>query len=210
MLIFMKHAKKFLDLKGDSERLHALHYADGRVYATDGYVLVWFDGDFGKRGSYDFVTGVEIEEPMPAFDKVIPPADDSAVYVTICALELAKLHKALKALKGILAMFVKGKDALSVQMTYESTGLAIEMLMPQLQVRYEVAGDMSNIAHDEPKRARVNVRQFADIAGYFVQRGTEMRLYAPLRVSRQSPILFTVERTGAVLTQMRDVTIFEA
>lgn len=207
MLIFMKHAKKFLDLKGDSERLHALHYADGRVYATDGHMLVWLDGDFGKRGSYDFVTGAEIEEQMPAFDKVIPPADDSAVYVTICALELAKLHTVLK---GILAMFVKGKDALSVQMTYESTGLAIEMLMPQLQVRYEVVGVMSNIAHDEPKRVRVNVRQFVDTAGYFVQRGTKMRLYAPLRVSRQSPILFTAERTGAVLTQMRDVTISEA
>ena len=40
MLIFMKHAKKFLDLKGDSERLHALHYADGQVYATDGYILI--------------------------------------------------------------------------------------------------------------------------------------------------------------------------
>lgn len=37
-----------------------------------------------------------------------------------------------------------------------------------------------------------------------------MRLYAPLRVSRQSPILFTAERTGAVLTQLRDVMISEA
>lgn len=207
MLIFMKHAKKFLDLKGDSERLHALHYADGRVYATDGYVLVWLDGDFGKRGSYDFVTGVEIEEPMLALNKVIPPADDSAVYVTIYALELAKLHKVLK---GLLAMFAKGKDTLSVQMIYESPGLTIEMIVPQLHVRYKAMGVMRNPAHGAPQRARVNVKQFADTIGYFVQRGTEMRLYAPLRVSRQTSILITAERTGVVLTQMRDVTIYKA
>lgn len=207
MLIFMKHAKKFLDLQGDSERLHALHYADGRVYATDGYVLVWLDGDFGKRGSYDFVTGAEIEEPMPAFDKVIPPVDSSSVYVTVCAWEIEKLYKVLK---GLLAMFAKGKDVLSVQMIYESTGLTIEMLTPQLHVRYKAVGVMSNPTHGEPPRARVAVRQFADIIGYFVQRGTELRLYAPLRVSRQTPILFAAERTGAVLSQMRDAEIYKA
>ncbi len=206
MLIFMKHAKKFLDLKSDNERFHALHYADGRVYAACAHRMAWFDGDFGKRGSYDFVTGVEIEEPMPAFDKVIPPVDDSAVCVTICALELAKLHTVLK---GILTMFVKGKDALSVQMTYESMGLTIEMIMPQLHVRYKVMGVMSNPTHDEPPRARVAVRQFADIIGYFVQRGNEIRLYAPLRAARQTPILFTAERTGAVLSQQRDTTIYK-
>lgn len=60
MLIFMKHAKKFLDLKNDSERFHALHYVGGRVYAACANMMAWLDGDFGKRGSYDFVTGAEI------------------------------------------------------------------------------------------------------------------------------------------------------
>ena len=207
MLIFMKHAKKFLDLKSDSERYHALHYAAGRVYAVSAYMMAWLDGDFGKQGSYDFVTGSELEESMPAFDKVIPPVNDGSVYITVCTSELAKLHTILK---GILTMFAKEKNALSVQMTYESTGLIIDMLMPQLQVRYVVVGVMSNFAHGKPKRARVNVKQLADTIGYFVQRGNEIQLYAPLRVSRQSPILFTAERTGAVLTQMRDVMISEA
>lgn len=207
MLIFMKHAKKFLDLKSDSERFHALHYADGRVYAACEYMMAWLDGDFGKRGSYDFVTGTEIEEPMPAFDKVIPPVNDGSVYITVCTSELAKLHTILK---GILAMFAKEKNALSVQMTYESTGLTIEMIMPQLHVRYKVMGVMSNPTHGEPPRARVAVSRFADIIGYFVQRGTELRMYAPLRVSRQTSILFTAERTGAVLSQQRDTTIYKA
>lgn len=207
MLIFMKHAKKFLNLKSDIEKFHALHYADGRVYAACEYMMAWLDGDFGKRGSYDFVTGTEIEELMPAFDKVIPPVNDGSVYITVCTSELVKLHTILK---GILAMFAKEKNALSAQMTYESTGLIIDMLMPQLQVRYVVVGVMSNFAHGKPKRARVNVKQFADTIGYFVQRGSKMRLYAPLRVSRQSLILFTAERTGAVLTQLRDVMISKA
>lgn len=61
MLTFFKNAKKFLDLKSAHEEYHALHYKEGRVYASSAHVLVWLDGEFGKRGSYDFVTG---KKPM--------------------------------------------------------------------------------------------------------------------------------------------------
>ena len=73
MLIFIKNAKKFLDLKSTDPEYHALHYKEGRVYASSPNVLVWLDGEFGKRGSYDFVTGEKADVQMPEFEKVIPP-----------------------------------------------------------------------------------------------------------------------------------------
>ena len=81
MLTFFKNAKKFLDLKSAHEEYHALHYKEGRVYASSPNVLVWLDGEFGKRGSYDFVTGEKADVRMPEFEKVIPPVDARAVHV---------------------------------------------------------------------------------------------------------------------------------
>ena len=62
MLTFFKNAKKFLDLKNVHEEYHALHYKEGRVYASSPNVLIWLDEEFGKCGSYDFVTG-DCSEP---------------------------------------------------------------------------------------------------------------------------------------------------
>ena len=57
MLTFMKNVKKFVDLKSENEKFHALHYTDSRVYASNPYMMVWIDGAFGKGGSYDFFDG---------------------------------------------------------------------------------------------------------------------------------------------------------
>ena len=206
MLTFMKNVKKFLDLKSDNEKFHALHYVDGRVYAASWHMMTWFDGDFGKHGSYDFTTGAELMDQTSPFPKVVPPVKENSVYAVYSPAELEELHVFLK---GIATMSVKKKDALSVQIEWEPVIMAFKVHEPKLQAQYAASSYMRNHPHDEHERACVNVKYLADIVGYFAQRKTEARIYAPLRVSRQTPILFTAEETGAVLCQRRDMTIFK-
>ena len=206
MLIFMKNVKKFLDLKSDNEKFHALHYTDGRMYAASWHMMAWLDGDFGKHGSYDLQSGAAIDVNRPDFAKVIPPVKDTSVCAIYSAAEIEELHTVLK---GIASMSAKQKDPLSVQMEWEPVIMAFKVREPKLQIQYDASSYMKNHPHDEHERARVNVRFLADILGYFAQRKTQVRIYAPLRVSRQTPILFTAEGTGAVLSQWRDTTIFK-
>ena len=206
MLTFMKNVKKFLDLKSGNEKLRALHYTDGRVYASDLYLMVWLDGDFGRCGSYDFATGESVEVEMPDFTKVIPPVKATSVCAIYSAAEVEELHTILK---GIVSMSAKQKDPLSVQMEWEPVIMVFKVRNAKLQIQYDASSYMQNHPHDEHERACVDARSLADIVGYFAQRKTQVCIYAPLRVSRQTPILFTAEGTGAVLSQRRDMTTFK-
>lgn len=66
---------------------------------------------------------------------------------------------------------------------------------------------MRNHTGDTSARARVNAKGLVDMVDYFWQRGNDMRIYAPLRVSLQTPLCFTANDTGGVLSQVRDAEI---
>lgn len=206
MLTFFKNAKKFLDLKSVHEEYHALHYKEGRVYASSAHVLVWLDGEFGKRGSYDFVTGEKVDVRMPEFEKVIPPVDARAVYVVLGSDELAKLHVVLK---GVAAIAAKVPELMPVRLRWESTGLNIKARVPIASVTYAAAGCVHGYTPDMDIRARAHTKHLADLIGYFYQRGGDLQIYAPLRVTNQSPLYFAADGTAGVLGQVRDAEIYQ-
>ncbi|MFC2638429.1 MAG: hypothetical protein ACFN0X_05875 [Mitsuokella sp.] len=206
MLIFIKNAKKFLDLKNASKAYHALHYADGRVYATGKTSLIWMDGEFGKRGSYDFVTGEKADVRMPEFEKVIPRVNEQSVYAMVPSQGLTKLRAVLK---GIAAMSAKVPDAATVYLTWGPLTLDIAVLSATISVKYPSEALMCNHTGSTLTRARVNAKSLADIVDYFCQRGDDMRIYAPLRVSLQTPLCFTAKGTGGVLSQVRNAEILQ-
>lgn len=206
MLTFFKNAKKFLDLKDIHKEYHALHYKEGRVYASSPNVLVWLDGEFGKRGSYDFVTGEKADVRMPEFEKVIPPVDARAVHVVLGSDELARLHVILKSIAAIAA---KVPELTSVRLRWEPTGLNVKARAPIASVTYAAAGRVHGYTPDMDIRARANTKHLADLIGYFHQRGGDLQIYAPLRVSNQSPLYFAADGTAGVLGQVRDVEIYQ-
>ena len=206
MLIFIKNAKKFLDLKNASKAYHALHYADGRVYATGKTSLIWLDGEFGKSGPYDFVTGEKVDVYVPEIRRVIPRVDEKSVYAMVPSQGLTKLRTVLK---GIAAMSVKVPDAATVYLTWGPLTLDIAVLSATISVKYPSEALMRNHTGGTSARARVNAKSLADIVDYFCQRGDDMRIYAPLRVSLQTPLCFTAKRTGGVLSQVRDAEIYQ-
>lgn len=205
MLIFIKNAKKFLDLKNASKAYHALHYADGRVYATGKTSLIWLDGEFGKSGSYDFVTGEKVDVYVPEIRRVIPRVnEEQSVYAMVPRDGLTKLRAVLK---GIAAMSAKVPDAATVYLTWGPLTLDIAVLSATISVKYPSEALMRNHTGSTLTRARVNAKSLADIVDYFCQRGDDMRIYAPLRVSLQTPLCFTANDTGGVLSQVRDAEI---
>ena len=206
MLTFFKNAKKFLDLKDIHKEYHALHYKEGRVYASSPNVLVWLDGEFGKRGSYDFVTGEKADVRMPEFEKVIPPVDARAVHVVLGSDELVKLHVLLKSIAAIAA---KVPELMSVRLRWESSGLNIKALAPIASVTYAAAGRVHGYTPDMDIRARAHTKHLADLIGYFYQRGTNLQIYAPLRVTNQSPLYFAADGTAGVLGQVHDTEIYQ-
>ena len=179
MLTFFKNAKNFLDLKSAQEAYHALHYKEGRGYALSANVLVWLDGEFGKRGSYDFVTGEKIDVRMPEFEKVIPSVDARAVYAVLGPDELAKLHVVLKSIAAIAA---KAPELLSVRLRWESTGLNVKARVPIASVTCAATGRVHGYTPDMDLRAHANTKHLTDLIGYFCQRGTDLQMYASLRV----------------------------
>lgn len=205
MLTFFKNAKKFLDLKNVHEEYHALHYKEGRVYASSPNVLIWLDGEFGKRGSYDFVTGEKADVRMPEFEKVIPPADARAVHAVLGSDELVKLHVVLK---GVAAIAAKVPELMSVRLCWESSGLNIKARAPIASVTYAAAGRVHGYTPDMDIRARAHTKHLADLIGYFYQRGGDLQIYAPLRVTNQSPLYFAADGTAGVLGQVRDAEIY--
>lgn len=205
MLTFFKNAKKFLDLKNVHEEYHALHYKEGRVYASSPNVLIWLDGEFGKRGSYDFVTGEKADVRMPEFEKVIPPADARAVHAVLGSDELVKLHVVLK---GVAAIAAKVPELMSVRLRWESSGLNIKARAPIASVTYAAAGRVHGYTPDMDIRARAHTKHLADLIGYFYQRGGDLQIYAPLRVTNQSPLYFAADGTAGVLGQVRDAEIY--
>ncbi len=206
MLTFFKNAKKFLNLKDVHEEYHALHYKGGRVYASSPNVLVWLDGEFGKRGSYDFVTGEKADVRMPEFEKVIPRVGASSVYARTPYEGLVKLHAVLK---GIAAMSAKVPDAATVYLTWEPMSLIIELRSQTIAMKYPAEVLMCNHANGTPPRARANTKHLTDLIGYFCQRGTDLQIYAPLRVTNQSPLYFAADGTAGVLGQVRDAEIYQ-
>lgn len=204
MLIFIKNAKKFLDLKNASKAYHALHYADGRVYATGKTSLIWLDGEFGKSGPYDFVTSEKVDVYVPEIRRVIPRVDEKSVYAMVPSQGLTKLRAVLK---GIAAMSAKVPDAATVYLTWGPLTLDIAVLSATISVKYPSEALMRNHTGSTLTRARVNAKSLADIVDYFCQRGDDMRIYAPLRVSLQTPLCFTAKGTGGVLSQVRDAEI---
>ena len=206
MLTFFKNAKKFLDLKNVHKEYHALHYKEGRVYASSPNVLIWLDGEFGKCGSYDFVTGEKADVRMPEFEKVIPPVDARAVHAVLGSDELAKLHVVLKSIAAIAA---KVPELMSVRLRWESTGLRVKARAPIASVTYAAAGRVHGYTPDMDIRARANTKHLADLIGYFWQRGTDLQIYAPLRVTNQSPLYFAADGTAGVLGQVRDAEIYQ-
>jgi len=206
MLTFFKNAKKFLDLKNVHEEYHALHYKEGRVYASSPNVLIWLDEEFGKCGSYDFVTGEKADVRMPEFEKVIPPVDTRAVHAVLGSDELAKLHVVLKSIAAIAA---KVPELMSVRLRWESTGLNVKARAPIASVTYAAAGRVHGYTPDMDIRARAHTKHLADLIGYFCQRGTDLRIYAPLRVTNQSPLYFVADGTAGVLGQVRDAEIYQ-
>ena len=205
MLIFVKNAKRFLDLKSTDPVYHALHYADGRVYATSRTRLIWLDGEFGKSGSCDFVTGEKTDVKMPDFGRVIPHVnEEQSVYARMPYKGLVKLHAVLK---GIAAMSAKVPDAATVYLTWGPMTLDIEVLSATITVKYPTEALMCNHTHFSSPRARVNTKELAGMIDYFCQRKTDMCVYAPLRVALQTPLCFTANGTGGVLTQVRDTEI---
>ena len=206
MLTFFKNAKKFLDLKDIHKEYHALHYKEGRVYASSPNVLVWLDGEFGKRGSYDFVTGEKADVRMPEFEKVIPPVDARAVHVVLGSDELVKLHVLLKSIAAIAA---KVPELMSVRLRWESSGLNIKALAPIASVTYAAAGRVHGYTPDMDIRARAHTKHLADLIGYFHQRGGDLQIYAPLRVTNQLPLYFAADGTAGVLGQVRDTEIYQ-
>lgn len=206
MLTFFKNAKKFLDLKNASKAYHALHYADGRVYATGKTSLIWLDGEFGKSGSYDFVTGEKVDVYVPEIRRVIPRVDEKSVYAMMPSQGLTKLRAVLK---GIAAMSAKVPDAATVYLTWGPLTLDIAVLSATISVKYPSEALMRNHTGSTLTRARVNAKSLADIVDYFYQRGDDMRIYAPLRVSLQTPLCFTAKGTGGVLSQVRDAEIYQ-
>ena len=205
MLTFFKNAKKFLDLKNVHEEYHALHYKEGRVYASSPNVLIWLDEEFGKCGSYDFVTGEKADVRMPEFEKVIPAVDARAVYVVLGSDEVAKLYVVLKSIAAIAA---KVPELMSVRLRWESTGLNIKARAPIASVTYAAAGRVHGYTPDMDIRARAHTKHLADLIGYFWQRGTDLQIYAPLRVTNQSPLYFAADGTAGVLGQVRDAEIY--
>ena len=206
MLTFFRNAKKFLGLKDVHEEYHALHYKEGRVYASSPNVLVWLDGEVGKRGSYDFVTGEKADVRMPEFEKVIPPVDARAVHVVLGSDELAKLHVVLKSIAAIAA---KVPELMSVRLRWESTGLNIKARAPIASVTYAATGRVHGYTPDMDLRACANTKHLADLIGYFHQRGGDLQIYAPLRVTNQSPLYFAADSTAGVLGQVRDAEIYQ-
>lgn len=206
MLTFFKNAKKFLNLKDIHKEYHALHYKDGRVYASSANVLVWLDGEFGKRGSYDFVTGEKADVRMPEFEKVIPPVDARAVYVVLGSDELARLHVILKSIAAIAA---KMPELMSARLRWESTGLNVKARAPIASVTCAATGRVHGYTPDMDLRACANTKHLADLIGYFCQRGTNLQIYAPLRVTNQSPLYFAADGTAGVLGQVRDAEIYQ-
>ena len=204
MLIFIKNAKKFLGLKNASKAYHALHYADGRVYATGKTSLIWLDGEFGKSGSYDFVTGEKVDVYVPEIRRVIPRVNEESVYAMVPSQGLTKLRAVLK---GIAAMSTKVPDAATVYLTWGPLTLDIAVLSATISVKYPSEALMCNHTGSTLTRARVNAKSLADIVDYFCQRGDDMRIYAPLRGSLQTPLCFTAKGTGGVLSQVRDAEI---
>ena len=207
MLTFFKNAKKFLGLKDVHEEYHALHYKEGRVYASSPNVLIWLDGEFGKRGSYDFVTGEKVDVRMPEFEKVIPPVDARAVYVVLGSDELAKLHVVLKSIAAIAA---KVPELMSVRLHWDPMGLQVETeAHNHVSVTYAATGRVHAYTPDMDIRARAHTKHLADLIGYFHQRGGDLQIYAPLRVTNQSPLYFAADGTAGVLGQVRDAEIYQ-
>ena len=86
-----------------------------RVYATGKTSLIWLDGEFGKSGSYDFVTGEKVDVYVPEIRRVIPRVDEKSVYAMMPSQGLTKLRAVLK---GIAAMSAKVPDAATVYLTW--------------------------------------------------------------------------------------------
>lgn len=205
MLIFIKNAKKFLSPKDADPAYHALHYADGRVYATSRTSLIWLDGEFSQSGSYDFATSEKADVRMPDFGRVIPRVnEEQSVYAMVPRDGLAKLYAVLK---GIAAMSAKVPDAATVYLTWGPLTLYIAVLSATISVKYPSEALMRNHTGSTLTRACVNAKRLADIVDYFCQNGDDMRIYAPLRVSLQTPLCFTAKGTGGVLSQVRDAEI---
>lgn len=207
MLIFIKNAKKFMDFKSLNPAYQALHYADGRVYATSKTSLIWLDGEFGKSGSYDFDLGEKADVRMPDFGRVIPRVnEEQSVYAMVPRKGLTSLHAVLK---GIAAMSAKVPDAATVYLTWGPLTLDIAVLSAVITLKYPAEAIMCNHRGGTSARARVNAKRLADMLDYFCQRKTDMRIYAPLRVALQTPLCFTADGTGGVLSQVHDAEIYQ-
>lgn len=205
MVTFLKNAKKFLDLKNANEAYHALHYVGGRVYASSPQTLIWLEGEFGKRGSYDFARGEKLDVQMPEFERIIPQVGEGDTYAFLAENDLETLHTMLKNIAAIAAYPLK---LMPVYLTWNLMLLRTEVQLSIALVSHTAEGCVRNMKGGV-KEACANAKLFADMVDYFRQRKTDVRLYAPLCESRQSPMLFMAEGTGGVLSQVRDAEIWQ-
>jgi len=70
-------------------------------------------------------------------------------------------------------------------------------------------GRVHGYTPDMDLRACANTKRLADLIGYFYQRGGDLQIYAPLRVTNQSPLYFAADGTAGVLGQVRGAEIYQ-
>lgn len=197
MLIFMKNAKKFL---GEGDRLSALHYHAGRVYAANPHSVVWVEDNTGREGSYDADTGTRLENVESSdFERVFPRLPEPPAYAPVGVEELAKF---LAVLKAVDACAPDRKHTDHVMLVWRNEGLRMYARGQNLRAEYVLAGKTENLAADRVLYAVFSVKLLLPIIEYFRQRKAPVLFYATPKIS--TPLRMDVDTkvskpSGAVL-----------
>lgn len=189
MLIFMKNAKKFLSTEGTS--LRAIHYQQGRVYASNPHSCIWVEDATGKEGAFDTVANCMVESAaIPNYGKLLPELCGNEPYATVGVGELTEL---LAVLKAAIACVPNRKTIECVLLVWSQDGLVAYTRGHGLRLDYRLSGEADSLRHiEEPSLyAAFAAQRLSDIVDYFRQRKVPVRFYSPR--SRYAPLRLEVD-----------------
>ena len=177
MLIFMKNAKKFLSTEGTS--LRAIHYQQGRVYASNPHSCIWVEDATGKEGAFDTVANCMVESAaIPNYGKLLPELCGNEPYATVGVGEITEF---LAVLKAVIACVPNRKAIESVLLVWRQGGLAAYTRGHSLRLDYQLSGgtDSLRLIGEQTFYAAFDACRLLDIVDYFRQRKAPVRFYAP-------------------------------
>mgnify|MGYP000913579378 CR=1 FL=1 len=177
MLVFMKNIKKFLNTEGTS--LRAIHYHQGRAYASNRHSCIWVEDASGREGVFDTVGNRMVENAViPNYDKLLPQLYGNEPYAVVGDGDFTEL---LAILKAVIACAPHRKAIECVLLVWRQGGLAAYTRGHSLRLDYQLSGGTESLRliGEQTFYAAFDACRLLDIVDYFRQRKAPVRFYAP-------------------------------